>query len=124
MMYLLFGLCSSKWYGAYRLDGSRSSYKFLNGLTECYYDGKKLIRRSNKPILRENDTSPSNYLLSIFYLFLMLTILYIFVFRVQSSMNSFRHLTTIEIEKQSMNNQRGLLTCFKVRGPDFNELQI
>ena len=54
----------------------------------------------------------------------MLTILYIFVFRVQSSMNSFRHLTTIEIEKQSMNNQRGLLTCFKVRGPDFNELQI
>lgn len=57
--------------------------------------------------------SPSNYLLSIFYWFLMLTILYICVFRVQSPMNNFRHLTTIEIEKQSINNQRGLFDLFQ-----------
>ena len=43
----------------------------------------------------------------------MLTILYIFVFRVQSPMNNFRHLTTIEIEKQSINNQRGLFDLFQ-----------
>ena len=54
----------------------------------------------------------------------MLTILYIFVFRVQSSMNNFRHLTTIETEKQPLTIKEGSLTCFKVRGPDFNQLQI